>query len=191
MYRTTHVQGEVVVFALVQLGDKFLPYQVRFVHKRTLELAGRLRPGMKLILETGCFGYRRGRQDKELRVKRFSLAATNQIQPRTRSRSLRRKRIDCIGWLPKPSRRNKSRRIRFPIALDRARLRELQPTDAAWFNTSLQGAFSDNVAECRGNLSFLVSQYSGGVAPNWSLDSFVRSGEEGGVETYDGEKHDA
>jgi len=70
------IREEVVVQATLQVGDTWLNYMVRFVHKRTIKQARSLRPGMKLYLEEGRFAERLGRCESEFWVKRFSIAPT-------------------------------------------------------------------------------------------------------------------
>ena len=67
------VRHEVVVQATIQVGDAWRNYTVRFIHKRTLEVAASLKPGMKIFLEEGRFAERLGRQETEFLVKRFSI----------------------------------------------------------------------------------------------------------------------
>lgn len=75
IFHNHKLREEVVVQATIQLGDKWCNYTVRFIHKRTIEQARLLRPGMKLLLEEGRFEERLGRCDNEFWVKRFSSAS--------------------------------------------------------------------------------------------------------------------
>ena len=69
--RGDEIWEQVVVGCSLHFPDASLPYDVRFVHERTLEEARKLRPGDRLFLEQGYFHKHRGRFTTEFRVKKF------------------------------------------------------------------------------------------------------------------------
>jgi hypothetical protein len=70
--RQTIIQPEVIVTCSVYENNKASLYKVRFLHKRTLQLASELKTGDLLLLEECRFSAVSGRKDNELLVKRAS-----------------------------------------------------------------------------------------------------------------------
>ena len=72
IFHNHKIRPEVVIQSTLLVGDVWRNYTLRFVHKRTIEMARFLKPGMRIVLDEGRFAERRGRRDSEFWVRRFS-----------------------------------------------------------------------------------------------------------------------
>jgi len=72
VFHNHKIRPEVVMQSTLLVGDVWRNYTLRFIHKRTIEMARLLKPGMRIVLDEGRFAERRGRVDSEFWVRRFS-----------------------------------------------------------------------------------------------------------------------
>jgi hypothetical protein len=77
------VRHEVAVSASLELGGKWFPYILRFVHPRNLASAQKLHQGLRIEITRGYFRSRKGRENLEFYVNDFELVSDTKAHPQS------------------------------------------------------------------------------------------------------------